>query len=752
MPGTKSPAAAFLSACLVFIFLPLHASPWQKTDHGLRVQVGDAEVELAVATPTAFCLSISYDGKSSPLPSIFLFKSVPPQCQIVESAPWVGIKTGFGELDVNPQDTTWTLKNAQGTVLIPASPLGKPATVPTLNNVTVPGIDLPIDWISGTPLQVYGCGNDAPALQQTKANTHLGNGIAVIPYYWTPNGYSILAVTENDNQPASWTGAADSSSITWHYPGKTADLYLMPAPSLYDAVRAYGQLTGLPPVPPRWSFGYLQSRWGWEDRAYIEDALHEFISRKIPVDAFIYDFEWYTTHPDYEVPAQGEPNFVDFGWNPKLFPQPSKQIESYLAQGLHFVAIRKPRIGNTATLDFLRQNGWLLDTPSGTIYQTRDLKFSVPALRVWYADQSRDLLKNNIFGWWNDEGEGAYNTYYYWNEAELQAFAWNKPDRRLWTINRAFTPGLQRLGAASWTGDIEASWASLAKAPTDLLNWSLAGMPYGACDIGGYYNETTPELLTRWMEAGVFFPIMRAHSERKMKPHFPWLFGHDAEVAIKKAIELRYRLIPYYYSLAYEAHETGTPLMRPLVMEFPDDPKVANLSDQWLMGRGLMAAPILQQANQRSVYLPADTWYRLNSSTPLPGSQTLNVTAALDEIPVYVRAGTILPLGPVVQNTNQMPGGPLELQIYPGHDASFVFVQDDGLTTTYLRGNFRRTIFTWNDAAKKLSWTIEGRYDGRRCFRKMEATLMDAGKGSGKVILNAALDSSGSVSFARRGK
>jgi alpha-glucosidase len=615
------------------------------------------------------------------------------------------------------------LKDARGAILVPFSPLSRP---PSSTEKSKPsGIDLTVLAKAGGSLEMYGCGNGAVSLLQTKAETRVGNGTAVIPYYWSKDGYAALGVTEDDNAPASWTTARGSSSLMWHFPGETADLYLMPASSLDAAARAYGELTGLPPVPPRWAFGYLQSRWGWQDRDYIEDTLHQFRSRHIPVDAFIYDFEWYTPHPDYQVPPEGESGFSDFGWNPSLFPDPGKQLDAYLAQGVHFVGIRKPRIGNSETLKMMREKGWLLDAPNGTPYQSRDMKFADPQLRKWYGDQSQDLLKNDIAGWWNDEGEGAYVTYYYWNQAELAAYAQAKPGQRFWTINRAFSPGLQRLGAAAWTGDIEASWASLQKTPTDLLNWSLAGMPYGACDIGGFWNPTTPELLSRWMEAGAFFPVMRAHSELKMVPHFPWLFGPEAEAAIKKAIELRYRLIPYYYSLAHETSETGLPLMRPLVMEFPDDRKVANISDQWLMGRGLMAAPILQTGGKRQLYLPKGSWYEFGSAKPFEGGHTIEVTKALDEIPIYVRAGTILPLGPIIQNTGELPGGPLEVEVYPGKNATFSLVEDDGSSTAYATGDLRRTTFTWDDAARKLSWTIQGNFAGNSIFKDMTISLFD---------------------------
>jgi len=225
-------------------------------------------------------------------------------------------------------------------------------------------------------------------------------------------------------------------------------------------------------------------------------------------------------------------------------------------------------------------------------------------VRDWYAKQLVPLLKMGIDGWWNDEGEQTYTTYTYWNQSEAMALAQVDPKRRLWTINRAFQPGMQRYGTAAWIGDFANNWQGLAETPTRLLNWSVAGMYYGACDIGGFMGQASPELLTRWMQAGVFFPVMRSHSSNRVQPRFPWLYGEQAEVAIRKALELRYRLVPYYYSLAHEAWRDGTPLMRPLAMAYPDDPQVANLTSQWLIGDGLMAAPILTQTNQRSVYFP----------------------------------------------------------------------------------------------------------------------------------------------------
>jgi alpha-glucosidase len=712
----------------------------QTTTNGVYIHLGAAEVELAAANSNIFRLSVCLDGAPHPADSSFLAltNSSPVAWQWVSHWRMVGIKTAAGELLMNPRNGQWMLENAKGKTLIPRHAIGD---FPT--NEAASPVSLTLGWKKRTPISVYGCGNGTNALEQSKATTGVANGVAVIPYYWSKAGYAVLAVTANDNRPAHWMAATNGeSAVTWTFPGANADLYLMPAVTLKDAAKNYADLTGHAPVPPRWAFGYLQSRWGWQDRAYIENTLTQFLTLKIPVDAFIYDFEWYTRAPDYSLPPSGTADYNDFSWNTNLFPNPVQQIKAYKAQGVHFIGIRKPRMGNATSLAMIRAEQWNLGGGGRENFESRDVDFANPDLREWYISRSTDLFKAGVDGWWNDEGEASFTTYYYWNLTEQEAMDRFRPGERLWTLNRAFSPGMQRLGAAAWTGDIRSSWKVLAATPTSLLNWTLAGLPYETCDIGGFFGHPSQEMLSRWMEAGVFFPVMRSHSEIHETPRFPWLYGPDALNAIRKALDLRYQLIPYYYSLAHETTETGVPLMRPLVMEFPDDKKVANMSDEWLMGSSLLAAPILGPDDQRTVYLPDDQWYAFESNTPLKGKQTINVTAKLDEIPMYVHAGTILPLAPVIQHTSQLPGGPLELEIYPGKDATFTLVEDDGRTTAYMNGRTLRTTFTWNNATGQLSWTREGKYSGRDTFQKFHAVVFDP---RGKVEATGTLSSSGSV-------
>jgi alpha-glucosidase len=693
-----------------------------QTSHSVIVQIGRAGIEADAAAAGAFRLSVSYEGKPQARQSIFLADSAAPSAaggKVVHEGKLVGVKTAAGELLIDPADGRWTLRNSKGGVIIPLSKIGGA----TNDSSGRPAVTLEVSWTKDKPPAFYGSGNGVASLQQRQGRSRVGNGVAVIPHYWADSGYATLAVSSDDNAPASWSAPEGQDHLTWTFAGSSADLYLMPAATLYDATAAYTQLSGRPAVPPRWTFGYLQSRWGWQDRAYIEDTLEQFTDRNLPVDAFIFDFEWYTTQPDYSLSPAGQTNFSDFGWNARLFPEPAAQLADYLRQGVRAVGIRKPRLGNSETLQMIRSQGWGL--PQATRDDARGLNFQNPDARSWYVQQLRELLDAGIAGWWNDEGEVTFTTYYYWNMAESDALAQFRPGARSWTITRAFQPGLQRFATASWTGDIRSNWGELAKTPTHLLNWSLAGMYYGACDIGGYAGNDSPELLTRWMEAGTFLPVMRSHSTSRVQPRFPWLYGADAEAAIRKALDLRYRLVPVYYSLAHEAYQTGAPLMRPLLMEFPGDTNVANLSSQWLIGRGLMAAPVLANGTNRSVYLPDDTWFVFDSNARLAGHRSLNINVAMDETPVYVRAGTILPLAPVLQHTSQLPGGALELQIYPGKNASFTLVEDDGLTTAYRKGQTRRTTFTWNDARRRLAWKIEGPYAGTDIFKTMKVKVFD---------------------------
>jgi len=687
-----------------------------KIPNGILVKVGEQQVGLLVAKDAAFCLSLN-DSSIAPsaIKSVFIDesnKAITPYT-VISRPPFYGIKTSYGKLMINTDTKVWSLFDAAGRVLIRD---GAYSSIGTSIQITHTAEGL-----------LYGSGNrTSKALEKNESSSSVSNGVVGIPYFWNSEGYSAFGVSANDNNPATWNRANNKTVLTWKFSGKAANLYLWPAKTIYDGASGYVKLTGRPKLPPRWAFGYLQSQWGWADSAYIANVLTKFRTHKLPVDAFIFDFEWYTTTPDYSVKKEGKVGFSDFSFNPQLFPHPARQIAEMKSQGVKFIGIRKPRLGNAAELDTARKNGWLISPNT----DSRDLNFSNAALRKWFEEKTRPLLNAGVDAWWDDEGESYYTCYYWWNTAQRDLLASARPNYRHFTINRAFSPGDQRLGYCTWSGDIPSTWPSLADVPKDLLNFSLAGMYYGSCDIGGFQGTPTKEMLVRWFQAGVFLPIMRSHSNIGTTARFPFLWGNDGEAAMRKALNLRYQLLPYIYSLGHEAYNTGAPIMRPLLMEFPADTTVANITDEWLIGKGLLAAPILNEGGKRKIYFPNDTWYNYYTGDVIKGPRTILVDKALDEIPVYVRAGTILPLGPVIQYSEQTSATPLEIHIYPGKNGSFKMVEDDGVSYNYTEGDTRTTTYYWNDKTKTLTWTVTGSYSGKNIYKTIKAVLGKEEKGA----------------------
>jgi alpha-glucosidase len=548
---------------------------------GISFNMDSNKVLMTTAGDHSFRIGLRRSKQTQAISSIFLDKEAggSAKFKVIKNSNSYGIETTYGRLLFNKKNKSWSLSDSSLKTVICEGTLTSSDTLQQIA-FTSKGHN-------------YGSGNyNTKSLIKESSSSRMGNGTTDVPYLWNEAGYSLFGITENDDKPASWK-RQENDKLIWSFKGNSADLYLWTAPNLYQGTQGLLKLTGKAKVLPRWAFGYLQSRWGWQDKADIENALKNFRTRKLPVDAFIFDFEWYTTLPDYGVKENGVSNYSDFKFNPKLFPAPTNQIKNYQENGIKFIGIRKPRIGDSLSLVLARKNGWIV--PSA--YNNRDLDFRNPELRSWYIQQNKSLLNAGIDAWWNDEGEAYYTCYYWWNKAQYDLLAQERPGNRHFSINRSFSPGNQRLGYCTWNGDIRSEWRNLIETPADMLNWSLSGMFYSSCDIGGF-GEKDPdkEVIVRWYQAATFFPVMRAHSNIGTTAHFPWLWD---EAAIKKALNLRYRLLPFMYSLGHEACVNGHPIMRPLIMEFPDDEKVANMTDQWLLGSGLMAAPVMNASGVR---------------------------------------------------------------------------------------------------------------------------------------------------------
>jgi len=626
----------------------------------------------------------------------------------------VEIEAHFGSLAVSRSASTFTLLNAAKTVITQSQPIDMKLE------------DMQLKLSASTAARLYGRGaseDDAGVLLLSGVNSPaVENKKSFVPHYFCTDGYAALAAVDRTVGQVKDNGLAASyelkdGAITWTTKGHF-ELYLMPADSLDRGTQAYFKLIGPARVPPLYAFGFIASRWGWKDSKYIKETLEAFRSGSFPIDAIIGDFEWFTNVSDYTFPPEGFPWYSDFGYGKATFPDPQAQFKEYLKDyKIHFGGIRKPRLGNTAMLQHARDKGWLLpgeeaaaqvpSEPYGYA-QNRNLNYTKPDVRSWYIEKQKHYYDDGVSFWWNDEGETSYFTFHWWNEAHVKTLQEVDPTRRYFALNRAFTPGMARLGATVWTGDIHNTWEDLQKTPGFMLNWALAGAPYVGCDTGGFFGNTTGQLLTRWMQVAAFMPIMRVHSTLEAVPHFPFLFPDYAAV-LREALNIRYRLAPYHYSLAHKMYETQLLWMRPLFAEFPADAATANLASQWMDG-DLLVAPVLREDGSKDIYLPSGQWYLFNSSKIVTGPANITGKADIGEIPVFARPGTIVPLAPIVQSTADLPGGPLEVQVYTGANGSFTLVEDDGSTNAYESGAVRKITFTVTDleSSTTLSWEVSG--------------------------------------------
>lgn len=600
--------------------------------------------------------------------------------------------------------------------------------------------------------RLYGRGAgppDALRLLAEGSPVTLANRASYVPYFYSKDGYAALGhsnVTHFNRMAARYHSTGQQ--LAWVFEG-AFQLFLMPAASLSEGTKAYYALTGRPALPPRHILGFMACRWGWKDQRYLEQTVDHFRKGGFPLDSVILDFEWFANTSDYGFKESGESWYDDFGWNPKLFSAPTQQLKKYLEEQQVYVgAIRKPRLGNGELLSLAKEKGWLSPQGGPEKYaKGRWLNFSDPEMRHWYTQQMRHYLDSGISYWWNDEGENFYYTYHDWNLAELALHQSHKgrAQSRFFSLNRAFTPGMARLGAAVWTGDVTSSWEDLRRTPGIMLNWALAGAPYVACDIGGFKGQPSSKLLARWYQVGSFMPLMRIHSTRPEQPHWPWLY-EDKEI-MRQAMVQRYRLLPYHYSLAHRLFAQGDLFVRPLAMDFPDDPKVEDMTSQWMDGQ-ILVSPVLSNDSRAEIYLPKGRWHPFDmEGEVIQGPHYESMEVKLEDVPAFVALGTVLVLADhSLRSSASLPGGDLEVQVYAGGHGNFTLVEDDGDGSAESRS--RSTSFVWDDVQQELSWRVTGSQAPKGSFQQLFLKVFSAGQSRRSRAVP--LSSSGSLSVTRQ--
>jgi alpha-glucosidase/alpha-D-xyloside xylohydrolase len=488
------------------------------------------------------------------------------------------------------------------------------------------------------------------------------------------------------------------------------------------AVSEYTKITGKPAMPPKWALGYMQSHRNLSEAGPegVMDVARTFREKELPVDALIY-LGRYTAVGWNKAPEE------EFEFHPESFPRPQAMLDE-LHDMNYKVSLHLTRVPEDLHGNIPPHEGETVDEDHVASY--------------W--DKHKEIVSMGIDGWWPDMGDPLDNDerlarHYMYREGPLQ----ERPNERPWSLHRTGFAGMQRFGGWNWSGDVISSWETLAAHIPVGLNASVSTSPFWGTDIAGFYpplGELTGELYVRWFQFGAFTPSFRAHG-RIWRTRLPWgwnpgemgpvqlneyvkgessapdtldldyeeldLHTTRVEPIIKDYLELRYRLMPYLYTTVREAHDTGLPPMRAMWLHYPDDPEAVAQSNQYLWGRDMLVAPVVKKdANVREIYLPEGKWYDFwGGDDAISGRQYVKRFVDLETMPIYVRAGTILPLDPVRQYVDEPVDEPTTLRIYPGNDGEFELYNDDGRTLDFQEGEYSRTLLSWDDQARTL--TIE---------------------------------------------
>jgi len=578
---------------------------------------------------------------------------------------------------------------------------------------------------------------------------------------WTPNaGY--MAFLHNNPLPRKDRHSLWMTSDT----GKAVDYYFVGGGTIDKSIAGYRKLTGKATLLPQWAYGFWQSRQRYETQEELLGVLREYRKREIPIDNIVQD--WFYWPQD---------QWGSHRFDPKRFPDPKGMVDEIHALDARVMISVWPKFyPNTENAKELDRNGWLyhgnLEMKNldwvGPGYLNTDYDAYSPGARKMYFDQiKRELVSKGFDAWWLDATEpdihsnlsieqriktmgptaiGAaeplFNSYPLVHvDGVAEGLREARPDVRPFILTRSGFGGLQRASAAIWSGDVAARWDNLREQISAGVNVSMSGLPNWTHDIGGFavedrYTNQDPahlaewrELNLRWFQFGAFSPLFRSHGETPFREIY---LISDKDPAMQESMiwydKLRYRLLPYIYTSAADTWFKDGSIMRGLVQDFGSDRKVWNIDDQYMFGPAFLVAPVTDfKARSRKVYLPAGSgWYDFNSGAFHTGGQEIDAAAPYERMPLFVRAGSIVPTGPAIQHTGEEPDGPIVLHVFTGADGSYSLYEDDGTSEGYRKGAFSRVAIQWNDAAHSLTiGKREGEFSGMPGKRAISVRFYD---------------------------
>ncbi|MDP4271771.1 MAG: glycoside hydrolase family 31 protein, partial [Bacteroidota bacterium] len=559
----------------------------------------------------------------------------------------------------------------------------------------------------------------------------------------TAGEHQVQVLCKSDNTPhLSWK--PQSNTTTFRSPVAKSLDYVVFAGSADDVIAAYRKLSGNAPLFPKWAYGFWQCRERYSSGKQLVETVEEFRKRNLPVDVIVQDWQYWGNN-GWGVPKFDEKNYpnpkefigklhdLNAHFNISIWSNPDKNSDI----GKEFVA-KKRFIPNTKWLDYFnpetRKDYW-------NILKTNMFDNGVDSWWMDAVEPENDALKGEktTFG----SGDFYRLTYpYFVSKSVYEGQRATSDQKRVCILTRSAYLGQQRYGIINWSGDIGGTWDTYRRQIVAGLNYSVTGFPYWTTDIGGFFRPgqsqyTDPkyhELLTRWFQWGVFNPIFRIHGY--MTETEPWKYGQAVEDNMRKMLNLRYQLLPYIYSEASNVTRKGSTLMRPLVMDFKEDKKALNQPFEYMFGKSVLVAPVTDPGIiETSVYLPESaSWFDFWTGKRFVGGQTVVASAPLDRIPLFIKAGSIIPMGKVVQYSAQQSSEALEIRVYKGADGKYELYEDEGDSYNYEKGKYSIIPFNWSERTHTLViGDRQGAYPGCLAKRKFNIVVVDesAGKGAG---------------------
>jgi alpha-D-xyloside xylohydrolase len=531
------------------------------------------------------------------------------------------------------------------------------------------------------------------------------------------------------------------------------DYYFMYGPSADEIVGQYREMTGDVPLFGRWAYGFWQCKNKYQSQQDLETVAAKYRALHIPVDNIVQDWFWWT-------------NMGEMQWNAK-YPDPQGMIDTLHREHFHLMVSVWPffRPGSPVYDEFDRKGWFVTRTVSTSFHPMGQALYDAtdPAARKQYwANINTALFQKGVDAWWLDTdepetegkqeniltehrialGSGARyaNVFPLFHSEGVSLGQQAASDqKRVFILSRSAYAGSQRFGVTAWSGDVLSDWLTFQRQIPAGLNFAMSGMPYWTTDIGGFIsggNLADPnfrELFVRWFQFGAFSPIFRVHGTRSPDENELWSYGPDAQKILVDYDTLRYRLMPYIYSQAWQVTANHGTLMRPLVMDWRDDVNAQNTADEYLFGPSILVSPVTTQgATTRSVYLPQAGWYDFWTGEKVAGAQRIVADAPLAKLPLFVRAGSILPMGPTMEWATEKPADPIELRIYPGADGDFTLYEDENDNYNYTKGAHATIALHWDDASKTLTvGARDGSFPGMLATRTFKVVVVGKDRGTG---------------------